>query len=72
LRSNSCLGIAELAIYHAQLFQVETKPAFLFEQEFFQGCPYGWIALPSDLIHEFFDVMGTDTLGHRVHGEPFS
>jgi hypothetical protein len=56
LGSNSPLGFGELAIHYAQPLQIEAKPVYLFEQESLQGCPYGWIELPSELIHQFFDV----------------
>src|SRR6516225_5446993 len=69
LRSNSLLGFRELAIYDAQLLQIEAKPVYLFEQESLQGCPYRWIELPSELVHQFFDVMRPNKLGRRVHGE---
>src|SRR5215469_14158538 len=69
LRSNSLLGFRELAIYHAQLLQIEAKPVYLFEQESLQGCPYRWIELPSELVHQFFDVMRTNKPCRRVHGE---
>jgi hypothetical protein len=72
LRSNSFFGIGELAIYHAQLLKIDAKLAFLFEQKSLQSCAHRWIELPSELIHEFFDIMVTNKFGHRVHGKPFS